>query len=70
MDEMVADCLRDLRTQLAELKFLGSYPGAGENGPAVRRDAEAAWKAADACLEGIRAQVLPPGEPGTAAPPG
>ncbi len=33
-DEVVADCLRDLRVQLATVKFLGSYPAAGEHGPA------------------------------------
>jgi prephenate dehydratase len=56
-DEVVADCLRDLRVQLAGVKFLGSYPAAGEHGPAIRRDAEAAWKAADAWIAALRAQV-------------
>jgi prephenate dehydratase len=56
-DEVVADCLRDLRVQLASVKFLGSYPAAGEHGPAVRRDAEAAWKAADEWIAGLRGQV-------------
>jgi prephenate dehydratase len=56
-DEVVADCLRDLRVQLGGLKFLGSYPAAGEHGPAVRRDAEAAWKAADEWIANLRAQV-------------
>src|SRR5207244_4191972 len=46
-DELVADCLRDLRSKLADVKYLGSYPAAGEHGPAVRRDAEAAWRTAD-----------------------
>jgi prephenate dehydratase len=56
-DEVVADCLRDLRVQLATVKFLGSYPAAGEHGPAVRRDAEAAWKAADEWIAALRKQV-------------
>jgi prephenate dehydratase len=56
-DEVVADCLRDLRVQLASVKFLGSYPAAGEHGPAVRRDAEAAWKAADEWIANLRGQV-------------
>ena len=56
-DEVVADCLRDLRVQLASVKFLGSYPAAGEHGPAVRRDAEAAWKAADEWIASLRGQV-------------
>ena len=56
-DEVVADCLRDLRVQLATVKFLGSYPAAGEHGPAIRRDAEAAWKAADEWISNLRKQV-------------
>ncbi|MDP9387668.1 MAG: prephenate dehydratase [Actinomycetota bacterium] len=58
-DEVVADCLRDLHAQLPALKFLGSYPAAGEHGPAIRRDADAAWKAADAWIGRVRAEVLP-----------
>ena len=56
-DEVVADCLRDLKVQLAGVKFLGSYPAAGEHGPALRRDAEAAWKAADEWIAALRGQV-------------
>jgi prephenate dehydratase len=56
-DEVVADCLRDLRVQLASVKFLGSYPAAGEHGPAVRRDAEVAWKQADEWIANLRRQV-------------
>ena len=56
-DEVVADCLRDLHAQLAGLKFLGSYPAAGEHGPAIRRDAEASWRAADAWISTLRSQV-------------
>ena len=33
-DELVADCLRDVRSKEADVKFLGSYPAAGEHGPA------------------------------------
>jgi prephenate dehydratase len=56
-DEVVADCLRDLHAQLRNLKFLGSYPAAGAHGDAIRRDAEASWRAADQWLAGLRAQV-------------
>ncbi len=68
-DEVVADCLRDLHAQLPGLKFLGSYPAAGEHGPAIRRDADAAWKAADAWIAGIRAQVLSAAPAGDVDPP-
>jgi prephenate dehydratase len=56
-DEVVADCLRDLHAQLANVKFLGSYPAAGDHGPAIRRDAELAWRAADDWISSLRAQV-------------
>jgi prephenate dehydratase len=56
-DEVVADCLRDLHATLAALKFLGSYPAAGEHGPARRRDAEAAWRAADAWIGELRLRI-------------
>ena len=56
-DEVVADCLRDLHAMLRNLKFMGSYPAAGEHGPAIRRDAEARWRAADDWVGGLRALV-------------
>ena len=54
---MVADCLRDLHAQLADVKFLGSYPAAGEHGAAIRREADEAWKAADTWIASLRRQV-------------
>jgi len=56
-DQVVADCLRDPRAQLTNVKFLGSYPAAGDHGPAKRRDAEAGWRAADDWVASLRAQV-------------
>jgi prephenate dehydratase len=56
-DEVVADCLRDLHASLATVKFLGSYPAAGEHGPAIRRDAEASWRAADEWVSALRGMV-------------
>jgi prephenate dehydratase len=57
-DELVADCLRDLRSK-HEVKFLGSYPAAGEHGPAVRREADIAWRQADAWLTDLRSRIRP-----------
>jgi len=59
-DEVVADCLRDLHSSVAAMKFLGSYPAGGEHGPARRRDAGLAWKAADAWIAGLRSQIAQP----------
>ncbi len=56
-DELVSDCLRDLHASLADVKFLGSYPAAGEHGPALRRDAEASWRAAAAWITALREQI-------------
>jgi prephenate dehydratase len=56
-EELVADCLRDLKSKVADVKFLGSYPAAGEHGPARRRDAEAAWRDADRWLSSLRDQL-------------
>jgi prephenate dehydratase len=56
-DEVVADCLRDLHAGLAGVKFLGSYPAAGEHGPEQRRQADAAWQAADTWLRQIRGAI-------------
>jgi hypothetical protein len=39
------------------VKFLGSYPAAGEHGESVRRDADAAWREADAWVKGLQSQV-------------
>jgi prephenate dehydratase len=61
-DELVADCLRDLRPKLRDVKYLGSYPAAGEHGPARRRDAEAAWREADTWVRDLRNRVRRNGE--------
>ncbi len=63
-DELVADCLRDLKAKLADVKYLGSYPAAGHHGEARRRDAEAAWRQADEWLGQLRRAITPrPGGP-------
>lgn len=56
-DEVVADCLRNLHAEQADVKFLGSYPAAGAHGPARRRDVADAFRAADDWLGGVRGLV-------------
>lgn len=56
-DEVVFDCLRDLHASLAAIKFLGSYPAAGEHGESIRRDAEESWRTADEWARELRGQI-------------
>lgn len=57
VDELVADCLRNLSAKQADVKFLGSYPVAGDQGPARRQAATDAWRAASTWVEDLRSQV-------------
>jgi prephenate dehydratase len=56
-DELVADCLRTLKSKVEDVKFLGSFPAAGEHGPALRRDAETAWRAASEWVDRLRDEI-------------
>jgi prephenate dehydratase len=58
-DEVIADCLRVLHAELAGVKFLGSYPAAGDHGPAVRARVDTAWREADAWVRSLRSQIRP-----------
>jgi hypothetical protein len=54
---VVADCLKVLRAKGHEIKFLGSYPAAGDQGPAVREAQSDAARAADSWLADIRSRI-------------
>ena len=56
-DELVADCLRNLHMKHGRVKFLGSYPAAGNDGDEVRNQASDASQAADAWLAGLRDRI-------------
>lgn len=56
-DEVLADCLRNLAANQAEVKFLGSYPVAGAEAPKRRVAATEAWTAASEWVESLRAQI-------------
>ena len=58
-DEVVADCLRVLHAELAGVKFLGSYPAAGDHGPALRAQVDTAWREADDWVSPLRTQIRP-----------
>ncbi len=53
-DEVVGDCLREVKAKVADVRFLGSYPAAGQEGESRRREADAAWRSADAWLAKVR----------------
>jgi len=56
-DELVADALRSLRARQAAVKFLGSYPIAGEEAAQVREQVSEARRQADDWLEDLRGHV-------------
>jgi prephenate dehydratase len=56
-DELVADALRSLRARQADVKFLGSYPIAGEQAEQVRVEVNDAQREADAWLATLRSRV-------------
>ncbi|HEX6312528.1 MAG TPA: prephenate dehydratase [Acidimicrobiia bacterium] len=63
VDEVVADCLRNLRANQAEVKFLGSYPVAGKADVEARRAAASqAWREAGEWIDDLRARVRRSGE--------
>jgi prephenate dehydratase len=56
-DELLADCLRNLAAKQAKVKFLGSYPVAGDDGHVRRKAVTKSWRDANAWLGGLRAQI-------------
>lgn len=58
-DEVVVDCLRNLRIKQQRVKFLGSYPVATQDGPTRRKAATKAFREANAWLSMLREQIRP-----------
>ncbi|MGB3411918.1 MAG: prephenate dehydratase [Microthrixaceae bacterium] len=56
-DPVVADCLRNLRAKQGGVKFLGSYPAAGNGGHEARLQATAEMASAQQWVESIQAQI-------------
>jgi prephenate dehydratase len=56
-DELVADALRALRVRQGSVKFLGSYPAAGDQAHGAREHADARWRDADDWIAGVRRRV-------------
>ncbi len=58
-DEVVGDCLRELHLAVAGCKFLGSYPAAGDHGPALRAEISEGRRRAGEWLDSIRKLIAP-----------
>ena len=56
-DELLADAMRSLRSKQGRVKFLGSYPAAGEQAHSAREHADARWREADDWIESLRSQI-------------
>ncbi len=53
-DELVADAMRALHSKQGKVKFLGSYPAAGEHASSAREHADARWREADDWVQHLR----------------
>ena len=56
-DSVMADCLKTLQTKDVRVKFLGSYPAAGDHAEAVREESNAALDEAQSWLDSIRSKL-------------
>ena len=56
-DELMADALRDLHAKQGGVKFLGSYPAAGQQAHSAREHADARWQDADDWINQLRATI-------------
>ena len=56
-DELVADALRALHAKQGGVKFLGSYPAAGEKSPGARAHADTRWQSADDWIAYLRSAI-------------
>ncbi|MFK7916946.1 MAG: prephenate dehydratase [Ilumatobacter sp.] len=63
-DELLADTMRALHAKQGGVKFLGSYPAAGDAAQTEREHAGGRWRDADDWLADIRAEVAPGEHPG------
>jgi prephenate dehydratase len=56
-DELLADAVRSLRAKQGKVKFLGSYPAAGEHAHTAREHADARWREADDWVQALQGQI-------------
>ena len=58
-DELIADAMRALHAKQGKVKFLGSYPAAGEHAHSAREHADARWREADDWVSALRRSITP-----------
>lgn len=58
-DELLADAMRSLHAKQGNVKFLGSYPAAGEDAHSAREHADARWREADDWITELRSSIRP-----------
>ena len=56
-DEIMADAMRALHAKQGRVKFLGSYPAAGEHAHSAREHADERWRSADDWVDQLRSQI-------------
>ena len=56
-DELMADAMRALHAKQGNVKFLGSYPAAGEHASTAREHADARWREADDWMHHLRNDI-------------
>ncbi|MCU1397932.1 MAG: pheA [Acidimicrobiales bacterium] len=56
-DELLADALRSLHAKQGGVKFLGSYPAAGEHAHSAREHADARWRDAEDWVDVLRGSI-------------
>jgi prephenate dehydratase len=56
-DELVADAMRSLHSKQGQVKFLGSYPAAGEHASSAREHADVRWRDADEWVQQLRRHI-------------
>ncbi len=57
-DDVVANCLRNIHAKHADVKFLGSYPAAGDTSGQQREEANDAWEEATRWMTSLREQIV------------
>ncbi len=57
-DELLADTMRALHAKQGGVKFMGSYPAAGEHAVSAREHADARWREADDWIVEIRRGIV------------